>query len=659
VDVDELASMHPATPAKPATAAAASPAATLELPILPTGLNLSDADLQVRIRRVDMQPAGATDISFDGRIRDGHMDASPFAAKYAGTPFSGAVALDLRGQVPLASLWVAAGPVDIGRLLHTVKIVEDLDARVESLRVQLIGRGSRLWEMLQKSAFEANLEDGAFTLRDAGRRPLVAVHVAQGVVSADPGKPVRLKLDGDIDQTPVTIELSTGTLLDSLKTTTYVPFALTAQTAATRVDLSGKVSLPITQRAGELRLQVTGERFDSLNKLARTQLPPWGPWSFGGRFVASENGYEVPDLEVRVGESQLNGRGSYNAVGARPRLEVQLSAPRVQLNDFKFGTWSPFEKKSRKDEKKMSVEEMRAKAKEAAAEGQKLLSREVLLKQDVSLDVEVAQVLSGTDKLGSGKLHAQLQDGRLQFGPAEVNVPGGSARLLGSYEPTGDDVSVQAQMRVERFDYGILARRIKPDTDLQGLLSLDLDLEARAPTLDGLMARANGRIDFAIWPHNMRAGIFDLWAVNLFLALVPAVDPAAESRVNCAVGRFDIRNGKLVQDAILLDTSRMRVSGTGKVDFDAETLAFRLAPKAKAPQFFSLATPVAVNGTLTDFKIGVAPSDVIETTARFFTSIFIVPIQKLTQRSLPRDGADVCANATREVGVRGGASRRE
>ena len=78
------------------------------------------------------------------------------------------------------------------------------------------------------------------------------------------------------------------------------------------------------------------------------------------------------------------------------------------------------------------------------------------------------------------------------------------------------------------------------------------------------MPHANGRVDFAVWPHNLKAGIFDLWAVNLLVALVPAVDPAAESKVNCVVGRFDLRQGKLSHDAILLDTSRMRVNGRGR-----------------------------------------------------------------------------------------------
>jgi hypothetical protein len=121
--------------------------------------------------------------------------------------------------------------------------------------------------------------------------------------------------------------------------------------------------------------------------------------------------------------------------------------------------------------------------------------------------------------------------------------------------------------------------------------------------------------------------------------------------VNCAVGRFDLRNGLLTHDALLIDTSRMRVAGEGRVDFTTETMAFKLAPRAKTAQFFSLSTPIQVTGKLTDFKIGVAPGGVAETTVRFLTSLFVVPLQKLTEGQVPRDGADVCTNALRDVQV--------
>lgn len=646
LDVAELESMLPPKRAAPAKAATGSN--TLDLPILPKGIDLSDADVEVRVKHIGMQPADVSNASFVGRIREGSMQASPFAATIAGTPFSGAIALDLRGDLPVASLWVAGNQVDVGALLRNLRITQDLEARVESLRVQLIGRGSRLGEMLEKSALDVNLDTGDLVLRDPARHPLVDIDVKSGRVVAEPGKPITLGIEGAVDDTPVAIRVTTGSVPEFMRPGGKVPFALEADAAGTALKLTGKVSVPIAQKEGELQLQVGGARFDSLNKLARVQLPPWGPWSLGGRFVASAQGYEVPDLTFKVGESRLEGRGSWTGSAQRPRLGIALSAPRIQLDDFAFGNWTPFEKSAASD-KKLTVEEMRAKAKDAAAQGQRLLSRETLSRLDAYLDVTVGQVLSGRDQLGSGELHAQMADGRLDFGPAQVNVPGGSALLRGAYVPTDRDVGVHLQIDVEHFDYGILARRLKPDTDLQGLVSLRLQLHSHAPTLDRVMASANGRVDFAVWPRKMRAGIFDLWAVNLFLAMLPAVDPESSSKVNCAVGRFDLRNGVLTHDALLIDTSRMRVIGSGRVDFDSEQLDFRLAPRAKTAQFFSLATPIGVTGTLTDYKIGVAPGGMAETALRLLTSVFVVPIEKLAKGSLPRDGADVCVDPLRAL----------
>jgi uncharacterized protein involved in outer membrane biogenesis len=649
LDLHELESIRPPPKPKPASAASTEKP-MVDLPILPAGIDLSDADVEVKLRRVQIDPVDVTDASFTGRIRDGQMLPSPFSAKFADTAFQGAVALDLRGQVPAASLWLAANQVDIGRLLSQLKVIDQLDARAESLRFQLLARGQRLLEMLRQSSLEANLDDGRLTLRSAVTDGKIGIEVASGVARAGLGEPVSVTLDGKVDTTPVAIKVSSAPLQDFLKTREPVPFAVSAQAAGARLDLSGKVQLPVARREGEVQLSIRGERLDSLDTLARASLPPWGPYALEGAMRVSNQGYEVPDLTLRMGESQLTGRGSLIGVEGRPRIDVVLRAPNVQLNDFPLKGWSAFDKPKPKDAKAMSVEQMRAKAKEAAAQGQKLLSAEVLRRQDAYLSVDVDQVVSGTDRLGSGSLKAKLENGRLAVEPLEVNVPGGGARMWFAYLPSDSDVAVEAKIRVDRFDYGVLARRLKPEMDLkyvQGLFSLHLDLQSRAPTIDALMAHGNGRLDFAVWPKDLRAGIFDLWAVNLFLALVPAVDPASESRVNCALGRFKLTDGRMEQEAILMDTSRMRVRGEGRVDFVDERLYFKLGPKAKTAQFFSLATPVQVTGSFSDFKVGLAPGAAAEATARLLTSIFVVPIQKLTEGPVPRDGADVCGGALR------------
>jgi uncharacterized protein involved in outer membrane biogenesis len=293
------------------------------------------------------------------------------------------------------------------------------------------------------------------------------------------------------------------------------------------------------------------------------------------------------------------------------------------------------------------VEAIRGQAKGAATQVQALASAEVLARFEADVDVEVAEVLSGKDRMGDGRLRAQVTGGRLFVGPAEVNIPGGTVRLSVLYEPSAAGVRLRTGAYIENFDYGILARRIRPDTNVQGRFSMNLELGSRAPSLAKVMEHANGRIDVAVWPKELSSGVFDLWAVNVFLAALPAVDPSAAPVVNCVVARFDLRDGKLSDDAIVIDTSRMRVTGKGGADFRDETLAFRLQPQAKTAQFFSLATPVDVTGTFTDFHVGPSVGDVLLTLGRFFGSLVVVPFEWLTEGPIPRDGADVCVDPLR------------
>jgi hypothetical protein len=429
---------------------------------------------------------------------------------------------------------------------------------------------------------------------------------------------------------------------------------LSAQAAGATLALEGSARVPFTRRDGDLVLRLSGERLDTLNTLARTALPPWGPWSLSGRFAMTARGYEMPGLALRVGASRLEGRGSLDFGGERPRVALALKAPTLQLDDFRFGDWSPTgagAKQAGAPPKAAAtaaasasgVEALREQARDAARQGQRLLSRQTLLRQEFTLDAEVAQVQSGRDLLGSGRLQLQLKDGRLTLAPAEVRVPGGSARMELSYEPLPGDqaVALTSRLRVERFDYGVLARRIKPDSDLQGLFDLSFDLKAQAP-LEQLMQRGSGRLDVSVWPVNLKAGVFDLWAVNLFAALLPTLDPSKASRVNCAVARFSLNEGRLREETLVVDTTRLRAGGTVRVDFHDESIAIRLQPRAKQAQFFSLPVPVEVGGRLTDPKISVSPGSALGAAAGFIGSLVTTPIRRMTEQPLPADGSDIC-----------------
>jgi uncharacterized protein involved in outer membrane biogenesis len=364
-------------------------------------------------------------------------------------------------------------------------------------------------------------------------------------------------------------------------------------------------------------------------------------------------------LALRVGDSRLGGRGAIDFSAARPRIEIDLNAPQIQLDDFALRGWSAVSRTpappAAGDPADADPRDIRARARTAAQQGQRLLARDTLLRADAEIDIAVAQVLSGSDRLGDGRLHARLQEARLTVDPVEVNIPGGGARAMLAYEPLPGDreVRVEAQTRIERFDYALLARRLKPGTPVEGRVSLDLQLAATAP-LEALMPAANGHIDFTVWPVNLLSGVFDLWAVNLFVALLPSFDGGASaSRINCAVGHFDLRDGVLTHDKMIVDTSRMRVGGTARVDFHDESVAIRMQPKPKQAQFFSIAAPVEVAGRIGDFKIGVPRDRWFGTAIRFIGSVVTTPFEMMVDKPLPPDGSDVCGAGPRDrVGPR-------
>jgi hypothetical protein len=468
--------------------------------------------------------------------------------------------------------------------------------------------------------------------------------VREAVIKAAAGQPVLIHLDGALDQTAVRIDLSTGSFADFAGNATRVPFAMAAQAAGTRLSLEGEVTLPLGS-AARLTFEMSGEQLDSLSELARVELPAWGPWSLRGPIYMSTTGYDIQGLTVNVGRSRLSGSGTLDVSGPRPRLQMQLAATTLQLDDFPMPRHlidSP--------ESPVQGDGLRRASTRLAGRVDRLLSARFLKRLDATVDVHAGEVLSGVDRLADGDLHLKLQDGRLDLDPLALNLPGGGMRLSMAYDVKESEVDFLVAAYVERFDYGIIARRLNRADDLRGMFSLDLELSGRAPSLDSIMRNANGTLDFAVWPTELRSGMFNLWSANLVLTLLPLIDPGLKSQVNCIVGRFDLKDGDLSDDKIVIDTTTLRIRGAGHANLGTEELAFVFRPRAKGLALFRLQTPLRVSGTLTDQRFGFTQEDVFVSVLRLVASPVLVPLEWFTVGPLPRDGADVCTDPLRASG---------
>ncbi len=609
---------------------------TIDLPILSRHIVIADADLNLSVDRLVLPHNEVNNIRLNAHIRDGHVKKAPFRAALGANRFTGNAKLDLRGATA-AELSLAAQDVDVGDILRRLRLVEDLPTTARSLSTRIRLRGGDLDELLRESELRLTVEDGRLPLYDPNLQAKAMIHVRTGELEAQPGRPLAGRLIGTLDGVPVEIAWTTADLHTLATSRRRLPLHLEVDTSEAKLQLSAEVAFPLHRRDMDFSLSLEGRRLDDLNQLLLVSLPPWGPYSANGRLNVAPDGYHLSDLDLRVGGSDLIGHMDLLTRGPKPRLEVDLESRAIQLDDFRLGDWTP-------------TDEAKAPS-EAAGEGsprepserfQGLLAAEVMRSADAIVAIEVRDVLSGADHLGRGTLKAVLQDGRLELDPIEIDIPAGEVMASLSLDRSGDDIRAGLKTSIDQLDYGILARRADPLTEAAGLLSVDADLSFRDDDFTDLWRSADGQLSFAAWPENLRGDVFDVWAVNLFFAVLPRFGVGSVSKVNCLIANFDLTDGIMKDRQLVLDTSRVRVKGTGEVDLRSEKVDFLLRPDPKRPKFFSLATPLVVDGTFSDFRAGIAPGGVLETALRWSYAYVVVPIRLLTERSLPQDGSDIC-----------------
>jgi uncharacterized protein involved in outer membrane biogenesis len=590
-----------------------------------------------------------SDIDLSLLVEDGKLKHSPFHARVGKNLFSGSAAINAAESTPTVNMELAADNFDLPALLQELGVKSSPEITARHLGVELTFPGKSLKEMLLHTSQKVHIQDGEWLIKKEMGQDL-DITFTDVHYSVTPGQPAIISLEGDINSAPLAVEIR-GTGLFAKGSNKPVTLSVQGNLADNNLSVNGKINR--RQNAGntfKLSTDLHGNNLNTLSDLLGYSLPPLGPYRVAGSMETNDSyTIRLHDMEVQVGDSILKGdmlvKGTSvgeNDIGFPLNIHTTLSAETIQLNDFQFGDWAPV---ASKDTESIADNTNSKKKTETSSKVPALFSEELGEKVHAFLDVNVQKVLSGTDVLGSGQLKAKLEKGKYSLDTLQLDLPGGSIHMQAALYPTSHTTSANLSMTIDHFDYGILARRTVPDSDLKGELNLRLNLHSVADSPLQLKEHMGGYFRFGVKPEEFEAGILDLWAVNIITAALPALMKGSSSEVNCLAADFKVDDGIMTPDIFLLDTSNMRVQGKGKVDFKTGEIDFHMNPTPKAAHFFSLATPITVSGTIFDPGIGVSATGVLGTIFRQAASVVTVPFQWIFTDNLEADGSEVCGAA--------------
>ncbi|MGO1118672.1 AsmA family protein [Rhodovibrionaceae bacterium A322] len=620
---------------------------TLTTPFLQEPMQLDDIDFSLSMAKVEGLALPFEKVFLKGQVREGRLPDSPFGFSTLQQDFTGVLALDLTGTLPKAHLGLEARDVDLGSVLAQLQVVEGLEAKGDRLSLDIKASGNSVAGLLGRSSIKAAAQGLRLQLRAAGGEDeALWLELPETEATIARAKPLEMHSKAVFRQVPFEISVVSEEPLAELTKIKSLPLRTTVTGSATRAVLKADLPLPLRLVGAHFNSRIEGESLALLGPLVAEELPPLGPYAITAAMDISEQGYHLSDLVAKLGESEMTGKADLRLDGDKPDLALSLTASRLQVDDFIPPPPPPLGEELEKAGAAVLEPKEHAEEDKTLTHDWQAIRDALYLADGFSarLDLDVQKVVSGDETWGQGQLQVRADDRSIDIEKASITLPGGSMDFTLFLADQGEVMEGRLTADADQFDYGILARRIDPDTKQEGTLSIQMDLSSSPPNWQRFLAEANGRVDLGVWPKDLGADVFDIWATNLLIALMPRLDSSPRSHFNCLVGRFDVKDGVMTDNLLVADTTRMTIAANADINFRTEQISLVARPIAKRPQFFSAQTPIKVEGSFSDFSAGVSTGEILVTVVRMASSILSVPLERLFSTSPPPDGSQYCEN---------------
>ncbi len=550
--------------------------------------------------------------------------------------FQGKLEFDVTPQIPTLMGKVKFRKLDVGYIINGFQKNGPIESRA-NMDVNFSSYGTIVSRMLGRTTFEVTTHDVPLVFLSQPDESQVLAKVSNAVLSVEEGGPPELRANGTFNGEPFTIRSQAGYFRRLLKEIDEWPVKIETRFPQVKIDLNGHLLFPLNGEDFRFRMKVEGENITStrlLSGLSETMSEELGDVLLIGNVAQTQDGYGFTDVQVKLGPNDVSGNLFLTTTGDRPKIVATLES---RYNEFGFLTrefspsLQPEDRTILKSiigtaakigtETKNTVVGIGSKAgsvvtqslgiEDSGDDGESSAVRifpdgripiEYLRSIDLDLEWHVRRVQSKGFNLGHLSYFIDLNDGKLVLGPLRGELWRGAINAKITLDASQYVPTVNARLNVEGLDLGFLDDSVGVTDMISGKLGLiKLHLQSRGTTIHEILNRANGEATIIEDELEINNAYVDLWAADIFtLALSKAWEQEEVTKLNCAVGYFDIVDGEVQSDAILLDTKRITIGGFGTLNLHTEQVDLILTPKPKNPSLVNLSHDVRVSGPLSN-----------------------------------------------------------
>ncbi|HLO62298.1 MAG TPA: AsmA family protein, partial [Azonexus sp.] len=534
-------------------------------------------------------------------------------------------------RLDLGNLWISAPPefavphlVDAQGLSLSLRYGDLFALREESapLRVAALGAehidawlirladGRASWQFAEKSSRpppsvdRVAVQQGKIVLRDATLATDLTARIASRDNDHSPASSA--EISGRFRERPLRASIILpGGLPGEVPTTASEPIAAEGRVEYGGLQLSFAGSYGVDDLRGTATIK--GPSLSLVGRLFDVTMPTTGPFSLQASIVKNSPLWQVTVSQARVGQSDLEGKFSYDTRPKPPRLDGELRGRNFVLADLApaLGT---------RDEEGGVVR---------PAGGRTLPDRHLdlpsLTRLNASIGVNLAQVDLGSafrQPITPLRAKLTLDGGRLTLTGIDASTAGGklAGTLAIDARPARPEWRADLAWENVRLDQWLAAaksgaddrRRQTSETQppwFTGSLHGRTELVGHGQSTAELLASLDGRATFFVRNGTLSHLALEALGLDVAQGLGLLVKGDDRQPVQCAIIDLDAKNGLLTPRVALMATPVTVVLIDGNIDFAREQLNLRVTAKPQNLSPLTLRTPFHLTGSFADPKL--------------------------------------------------------
>ncbi len=432
-----------------------------------------------------------------------------------------------------------------------------------------------------------SIDHGSATYRD----PKINTDLALDINTLEAGKDnlessLDVAVKGRFKGLPTTLHARGGALLSLGSVDHPYPIKASGMLGSTKASIDGMLLDPLHLKAEQLNFQLEGSDLALLFPIIGVPIPPTPPYKLAGFLDHAGDVWTFRRFKGTVGHSDIAGDFAVDR-GKHPQMiTAGLVSQKLDMKDF--GGFIGVDRGTKPSQTPLPGDRV------LPAEP---FSLEKLQAADADVHFRGEKILTEKMPLEKMSAHLIVNNGRLKLAPLDFGVAGGN--LVSQIEMDGRKPRIVT--RADITAKGLHLDRMFPASKLAGANTGTMGgrakLDANGNSIAQMLASANGEAALIMDGGSVSELMLRLSNLDIANSIGVLLGGDKQVPIRCMVGNFKAVDGDFKVEALVLDTPKVNITGSGDVNFTDESLHLRLVSQGKGFSLASLRGPIAITGS--------------------------------------------------------------